>query len=95
MSFRREVREVPVRMLHQAVVTEATCDACGADCWYAVHRRPVAILSRVRDDGRGNMDIWDLDLCEECKDAVLEVLRQRARAHDRELPDKRSDETVA
>lgn len=91
MSLRYEIQDVQVKTARQSVVVEATCDCCGEDCWYPAHRRPTAVLSRVQDDDMGNMDIWDLDLCEECKNSVLWNLRVRARRHDRILPDHRAE----
>lgn len=87
-----EYRSMPPRVVGREVrPVGASCDACGADAWHSAHRRPIATLGRVEDGARGNMDYWELDLCAECKDAVMATLRTCARAVGRVLPDTREE----
>lgn len=82
---------VPQRQPRVAVIDEIFCDVCGSPAMSV--RRLVATLSRVQDDGRGNMETWDLDLCEACKNAVMNVLQGIARINRREIPRTRQDYT--
>lgn len=81
----------PVVVPKRQVVTGVECDACGGDAMHRGHRRAHAVLNRIQDDGRGNMEIWELDLCERCKDQVKKLLSSIAYQNDRELPQQRVD----
>lgn len=86
-------QNLPARVVpSQMAPSSAACDCCGVEAWYPAHRRPVATLGRVEDGDKGNMDYWELDLCTGCKNAVMEVLRNRALIFGRELPNTRSED---
>jgi hypothetical protein len=94
VSLHYEMRE-PRPRPQEHVLTGATCDACGGDAYYPAHRSPDATLTYVRDDGKSNMDIWQLDLCTTCKDAVMQLLASIAKREGHDMPMTRRETFAA